>query len=396
MGPVPVPGRALGLRHVHARLPLPPVAQQQGDRRRSVDPRLHPRDRERLRDRAQDPLQPPRRQRAVVDRRRMLDRHRRAHRHRRDGHVHRRLPVQVQRLLPLRPGIPAGLPRHRPLQGPDRASAVLVRRRGLRGQARCGDRQRRNRGDDDPRDGRRRRARDDAPALPQLHHVAAGRRPRREGAPEGAPGQARVLDRALEERAVHDGHLPAQPAPAQGDEVADPQGAGEGAAGRLRHRRALQSQLRPVGPAHVPGARQRPVRGDRRRQGVGGDRQDPDVHRDRARARVRRAARCRPDRDGDGPEPARPRRHRAERRRQQGRDPEGDELQGRDARRRAELRVHVRLHELVVDAAGRPRQPVRLPAARAHGRKRLPPVHADQPRRLDHHRAVHRSDRRDT
>ena len=184
LGPVPVPGRALGLRHVHARLPLPPVAQQQGDRRRAVDPRLHPRDRERLRDRAQDPLQPPRRQRAVVDRRRTLDRHRRAHRHRRDRHVHRRIPVQLQRLLPLRPGIPAGLPRHRPLQGPDRASAVLVRRRGLRGQARRGDRKRRNRGDDDPRDGRRRRARDDAPALPQLHHVAARRRPRREGAPQ--------------------------------------------------------------------------------------------------------------------------------------------------------------------------------------------------------------------
>ena len=79
-----------------------------------------------------------------------------------------------------------------------------------------------------------------------------GRGPRRQAAGKGAPTQARVLDRALEERAVHDGHLPAQPAPAEGDEVADPQGAGEGAAGRLRPRRALQPQLRPVGSAHVP------------------------------------------------------------------------------------------------------------------------------------------------
>ena len=42
----------------------------------------------------QDPLQPPRRQRAMVDRRRALDGHRRAHRHRRDRDVHRRLPVR--------------------------------------------------------------------------------------------------------------------------------------------------------------------------------------------------------------------------------------------------------------------------------------------------------------
>ena len=58
--------------------------------------------------------------------------------------------------------------------------------------------------------------------------------------------------------------------------------------------------LQPVGPAPVPGAGRRSVRGDRRRPRVGRHRPDRHVHRDRPPARVRRRARGRPDRHRDG------------------------------------------------------------------------------------------------
>ena len=83
----------------------------EGDRRRPLDPRLHPRDRARARHRPAHPLRPPRRARRVVERRRALDRRRRAHRHRRDVRAHLRLPVRVHRLLPLRRGLHAGASR---------------------------------------------------------------------------------------------------------------------------------------------------------------------------------------------------------------------------------------------------------------------------------------------
>ena len=45
LGPVPLPGHPLGLRHVHARLLVPALDGGEGDRRRPVDPQLRPRDR---------------------------------------------------------------------------------------------------------------------------------------------------------------------------------------------------------------------------------------------------------------------------------------------------------------------------------------------------------------
>ena len=54
-----------------------------------------------------------------------------------------------------------------------------------------------------------------------------------------------------------------------------------------------------------------------------------------------------------------------DRRRRAGPAARDDGLQGHDAQRRAELRVHHRLHERVLDAEGRPGQRVRLPAARS-------------------------------
>ncbi len=55
---------------------------------------------------------------------------------------------------------------------------------------------------------------------------------------------------------------------------------------------------------------------------------------------------------------------------QGGRPQRHDRLPLDDAQRRAELRLRGRLHELVVDAEGRPRVGVRLPAARAPGADR--------------------------
>ena len=56
LGPVPLSGRAVRLRHVHARLRVQAVARRQGDRRRAVDPRLRARDRHRARHRPPHPL----------------------------------------------------------------------------------------------------------------------------------------------------------------------------------------------------------------------------------------------------------------------------------------------------------------------------------------------------
>ena len=74
VGPLPVSGHPVGLRHVHARLRLPPVAGGEGDRGRPFDPQLHPRDRPRERHRTAHSLQPPRGARRLVERRRALDR----------------------------------------------------------------------------------------------------------------------------------------------------------------------------------------------------------------------------------------------------------------------------------------------------------------------------------
>ena len=69
----------------------------------------------------------------------------------------------------------------RAIRGPDHPPAALARGPRLRRQARGRDRQRRDRGDDRAGDGGPRRARDDAPALAQLHRLAAGRGPDRQG-----------------------------------------------------------------------------------------------------------------------------------------------------------------------------------------------------------------------
>ncbi len=60
-----------------------------------------------------------------------------------------------------------------------------------------------------------------------------------------------------------------------------------------------------------------------------------------------------------------------------------DDLQGDDAQRHPQPRLHARLHERLLDAEGRPHLRVRLPPARPHGGPRPEPVRprADRPQR---------------
>ena len=138
---------------------------------------LHPRHVARARDRPAHPVRAPRGGRRVVLGRRALDRRGRARG--RDGPADLRLPVHVHRLLPLRRGLHAGVRGHRALRRGDRAPAVLGRRHRIRRQARRRHRQRRDGRDDDPGTRPARRPRHDAPALAELHPLAAGDRPDR-------------------------------------------------------------------------------------------------------------------------------------------------------------------------------------------------------------------------
>ena len=258
VGSVPLSRRPLRLRHVHAGLPLPAVEGGQGDRRRPVDPELHPRGRERPRHRRQDPLPPPRGRRLVVDAGRTLDGRGRARAGRGAGTLHLQLPVDVQRLLPLRGGLPAGVPRHRALQGPDRPSAELDRRHRLRRQEGRRDRQRRHGGDAGAGDGGHgaehvtmlQRSPTYMVARPAQDPIANKLRRR-------LPLKLAYARHALEERAARHVFLPDVQAQAgEGEEPAAGRRAPDAGAG-LRRRHALHAALQSVGPAALPGARRR-------------------------------------------------------------------------------------------------------------------------------------------
>ena len=151
--------------------------------------------------------------------------------------------------------------------GHGRPPAALARGPRLRRQARRRDRQRRDRRDARPGDGRDGRARDDAAALAELRALAARRGTRSPNWRAALlPAAGRLRARALEERADGARAVHAQPPAARawssGCCAARRQ---RQLPGRLRRRHALHPALRPVGPAHVPGPRRRPVRGDLRR-----------------------------------------------------------------------------------------------------------------------------------
>ncbi len=262
LGPVPLPRRPIGLGHAHARLRLPPVARSQGDRRRPVDPELRARGGGRARHRPARPLPPPRPARVLVVGRGALDGRGRADRYGRRRPLHLRLPADVQRLLQLRRGPRARLPRRRPVRGPRRPPPVLARGPRPRGQARRGDRQRRDRGHDRARDGGGGGARHHAAALAHLRRPAPVRGQGRRPAPPPTAGAARPPDHPLEERGPRRVFLPPRPPATGADQAAHRRHGAKRARPRLRRRHALHAALRPLGPAALHRARLRPVRGD--------------------------------------------------------------------------------------------------------------------------------------
>ena len=188
------------------------------------------------------------------------------------------------RLLRLRPGLHPAVRGPRGLRGAGGAPAVLAGGPRLRRPAGRDHRQRRHRGHDPARDGRDRGVRDDAPALAELHAVAAGARtrsptgssaclgPRRAYADHPPQERLRPARRSTRRRQRYPRLVRARP---DGRRQAPPPR-------RLRRRHPLHPDLRPLGPAHVPRARRRPLRGAQRRRGDGRHRPHRALHARRA------------------------------------------------------------------------------------------------------------------
>ncbi len=153
LGPVPLPGYPLGLGPAHLRLRVQAVDGREGDRRRPLDQGLRARDGRGGGHRSPDPLRVACAPRRMVESRGAVDGDRRARRDRRELRDHGRLVLLRERLLPLRPGLHARVPRDRRVRGRNHPPAALARGSRLRGQARRRDRQRRDGGDARPGDG---------------------------------------------------------------------------------------------------------------------------------------------------------------------------------------------------------------------------------------------------
>ena len=379
LGPVPLPGHPLGLRHVHARLPLPAVdasAKAIADGPSILQ--LHPRHRARVRRRratsasATASCAPSGRRddaRWTVERR--------AHRHRRDGRASPAASCSCcTGYYRYDEGYTPDVRGRRALRGPDRPPAALARGPRLRGQARRRDRQRRDRGDARAGDGRAGRARDDAAALADLRRLAARRRTRSPTSLRRVlPPKARLRDRALEERAADDGDLPAQP-PARRE--LDRSGCIRKGVERAAARRATTSTRtsRRATTRGTSGSAWCPTATCSRRSATAARRSSPTAIETFTEnghpAGVGRRARGRPRRHRHRAEPAAARRHRARgRRRARSSCSETVGYKGMMLSGVPELRVRARLHERLVDAQVRPHLRVRLPAAQPHGRARL-------------------------
>ena len=364
---------------------LPAVGGRQGDRRRRRRSCDYVRDdRARPRRRRAHPLRPPRRARRVVDAPTRAGRSRPSAT---DTGETVRLTCgflfACTGYYRYDEGYTPEFAGRRALRRPDRAPAALARGPRLRGQARRRDRQRRDRGDARPGDGRAGRARDDAAALADLRRLAARRATRSPTSLRRVlPAKAAYAVVRWKNVAAHDAVLPAQPArAAAGPERCIRKGVAAPAPARRRRRHALQAALQPVGPAPLPRARRRPVRGDAR---AGARRSSPTRSRRSPSAgcgsRSGRRARGRRRRHRDRAEPAA--RSAACELVVDGREVELPETVGYKGMMLSgvpEPRDRARLHERLVDAEVRPDLRVRLPAAQPHGRARLRVVHAARP-----------------
>ncbi len=136
-----------------------------------------------------------------------------------------------------------------------------------------------------------------------------------------------------------------------------------------RGRDALQPELPAVAAAHCLRARRRPVQGDSRRQGQGGDRPDRALHRQRHPAEIRPRAAGRHRGQRDRVQPQRDGRHRLRHRRPAAGLCQHGDMARCDVQRRAQPGLGLRLLSRQLDAACRPDRRLRLPAAAAHGRQ---------------------------
>ena len=179
---------------------------------------------------------------------------------RRNPHLHLRLPHQLHRLLQLRRGLPADLPRRRPVQGSVHPPAALARGPGLHRQEGRRDRQWRNGGHPGPDDGRRRRARHHAAALTVVHLLGA--RPRQDLPVPGSipPRQVGVQVRAQAQHRHPALPLPGMQALAQPD-APIPALAGPTPRRPVRRHEPLHAEVHAVGRAVVRGTQWRSVQG---------------------------------------------------------------------------------------------------------------------------------------
>ena len=171
-----------------------------------------------------------------------------------------------------------------------------------------------------------------------------------------------------------DAHLPAQPPPPGVRQEADPQ-----AASNARCRPATTS-TRTSSRATTPGTSAcawcptaTSSRRSARASADGRHRHDRDLHRERDQARVGRAS-SRPT--SSSPRPASTCSSSAAwsspSTASRSTSPSKMAYKGMMLERRAQLRLHPRLHQRLLDAEGRPHLRVRLPPAQPHGRARLP------------------------
>ena len=267
MGSVPLSRHSFRQRHAYAWLSLQAVAGSQGDRRRSVDPRLCEGNGRRIRGRQAHPLQSPRQEGVVVERGRMLDRRSRTQGYGRDGPLHLQLPLHELRILQLSRRLHARVQGHRELQGQDRSSAEVAVRPRLQGQERRRDRFRRDGDDAGALDGQGCRPYHHVAAVADLCRVASGQgrgRQRDAIVPSGTLG---LCADAVEERDAAAVHVsPDAHKSGEGEEDAHRHGQ-EGTRPGLRRRDALHAEIQSVGPAPVPCSQQRSVRRHPVRQG---------------------------------------------------------------------------------------------------------------------------------